>query len=139
MISLEIVRFAAEDEARIRQVRTPVFVEEQGVSFELDFDGLDKVATHVLATIDGLPVATGRMLDDGHIGRIAVLKNYRKQGLGTKIMSALIEEATNRKYSRVYLGAQKQALGFYSALGFTSFGEEYMDAGIVHVLMEKAL
>lgn len=139
MISLEIVRFEAEDEIRVRQIRTVVFVEEQGVPLELDFDGLDNAALHAVASLDGTPVATGRMLDDGHIGRIAVLKNYRDQGFGSKIVSCLIEEAMDRGFSRVYLGAQKQALGFYSKLGFAPYGEEYMDAGIEHIWMAKSL
>lgn len=136
---VNIVAFKAENEASIRQIRNSVFVEEQGVDFAIDFDGQDESAIHALVTLDQQPVATGRMLEDGHIGRIAVLKNYRGQGLGSKIVLSLIEEAENRGYNRIYLGAQKHALGFYSGLGFTAYGDEYMEAGIAHLSMQRIL
>lgn len=136
---VNIVAFEAENEADIRQIRISVFIEEQGVDSAIDFDGQDKSAIHALAILDKKPIATGRMLEDGHIGRIAVLKNYRGQGLGSKIVLSLIKEAENRGYSRIYLGAQKHALGFYSGLGFTAYGDEYVEAGIVHLSMQRIL
>lgn len=139
MAELKIVTFEGKNETCIRQIRTCVFIEEQGVDPELDFDGLDESAIHVIASLDGLAVATGRMLDDGHIGRIAVLKDYRGRGIGSKIMSALIDEAKKRGYKRLYLGAQTHALGFYSGLGFTPYGDEFLDAGMVHQGMERLL
>ncbi len=111
-MSVNIVAFDAENEASIRQIRNSVFIEEQNVDAALDFDGQDKSAMHALATLDKKPIATGRMLKDGHIGRIAVLKNYRGRGLGSKIVLSLIKEAENCGYSRIYLGAQKHAVGF---------------------------
>lgn len=139
MGALNIVAFEGENETSIRQIRTRVFIEEQAVDPELDFDGLDKSAIHVLVRLDGQPVATGRMLEDGHIGRIAVLKNYRGRGVGSKIVMCLIEEAKSRGYNRIYLGAQTHALGFYSGLGFTPYGDEFIDAGIMHRSMERIL
>lgn len=139
MISLNIVTFDAENEASIRQIRTSVFIEEQAVDPELDFDGLDECAIHVLASLDNQAVATGRMLEDGHIGRIAVLQNCRGRGLGSKIVLSLVEEAATRGYERIYLGAQKHALDFYSGLGFTPYGDEFIDAGIVHLSMQRIL
>lgn len=138
-MSVNIVAFDAENEASIRHIRISVFIEEQGVDSAIDFDGKDKSAIHALAIMEKRPVATGRMLEDGHIGRIAVLKNYRGRGLGTKIVLSLIEEAKNRGYGRIYLGSQKHALGFYSGLGFTAYGDEYIEAGIVHLSMQHIL
>ncbi len=139
MISLNTVAFDAVNEAGIRHVRIGVFVEEQGVDSAIDFDGLDANAIHVLVTSDNKPIATGRMLEDGHIGRIAVLKSFRGQGLGARVMLSLVEEAQNRGYKRVYLGAQKYAVGFYSGLGFVPYGEEYIEAGIVPISMQRML
>lgn len=136
---VNIVAFDAENETYIRQIRNSVFVEEQAVDSAIDFDGKDKSAIHALAKLDKKPVATGRMLEDGHIGRIAVLKKYRGRGIGSKIVLSLIKEAEIRGYSRIYLGSQKHALGFYSGLGFAAYGDEYVEAGIAHLSMERIL
>ena len=84
-------------------------------------------------------VGTGRMLADGHIGRLAVLEEYRGRGLGAEAVRALIEEAENRGMNRVYLGAQVHAKGFYEKLGFSAYGEPYVEANIKHILMERYL
>lgn len=137
MITVRLVTFEGDDEQSVRAIRGNVFVDEQGISADIDFDGLDASATHALAYMNGKAVGTGRMLSDGHIGRIAILKEYRSQKVGSEVVRALIAEAVNQSYKRVYLGSQKHATGFYSRLGFTAFGEEFMDAGIVHLAMEK--
>ena len=83
-----------EDEAAIKSVRIPVFVEEQQVPFEFDFDTHDATAKHWLAVdANNQPVGTARMLSDGHFGRMAVLKNYRHQGIGRLIMAAASDYA----------------------------------------------
>jgi predicted GNAT family N-acyltransferase len=79
------------------------------------------------------------MLADGHIGRLAVLKPYRGMGLGSAALSALIREAARLGLPRVYLGAQIQAVEFYRKLGFTEYGEPFVEAGIEHVAMQKAI
>jgi predicted GNAT family N-acyltransferase len=137
MITVRLVTFEGDDEQSVRAIRGNVFVDEQGISADIDFDGLDASAIHALAYMDGKLVGTGRMLSDGHIGRIAILKEYRSQKVGSEVVRALIAEAVNKSYKRVYLGSQKHATRFYSRLGFTPFGEEFMDAGIVHLSMEK--
>ena len=114
-------------------------MDEQGISAEIDFDGLDATAVHALAYLNDNAVGTGRMLADGHIGRIAILKEYRGQKVGSKIVCSFIDEAVKKDYRRVYLGSQKHANGFYQRLGFTAYGEEFIDAGIVHMSMEKVL
>jgi len=136
MIEIKSVTFEGENQACIRGIRSAVFGAEQGVPAELDFDSLDPVAVHVLARLDGKPVGTGRILDDGHIGRIAVRQECRGSGLGAAIVGALLAEARSRKYPRVFLGAQIHATGFYEKLGFSPFGDEYREAGIQHVAME---
>ena len=77
------------------------------------------------------------MLADGHIGRLAVLRIYRGRGLGAKAVLALVTEAENTGMKRVYLGAQKHAVGFYEKLGFSEYGEPYTEVNIEHVHMER--
>ncbi|WP_319783022.1 GNAT family N-acetyltransferase [Oceanisphaera sp. IT1-181] len=138
-MTVTIAPFDTEHQPHIRAIREAVFIQEQGVLPELEFDGLDASAMQVLAVVDGQYVGTGRMLDDGHIGRIAILRHYRGLGLGAKVVQALIAEATRLSYPRVYLGAQTHAVDFYAKLGFTPYGDEFMDAGIPHLSMEKSL
>lgn len=139
MMEIVQVPYEGEDQAAIRAIREAVFIEEQGVPPELEFDGLDDSALQVLAKADGQPAGTGRVLDDGHIGRIAVLHAQRGLGLGAAIVQALVDASAQAGHKRVYLGAQTHAIGFYEKLGFTVYGDEFMDAGIPHRNMEKRL
>ncbi len=139
MSEVVIARFDGKDKDAICAIREAVFINEQHVPRELEFDGLDDTAVHVLAHVNEQPAGTGRVLDDGHIGRIAILKAFRGQGLGARVVLALIDEAARGGCQRVYLGAQLQAVEFYQKLGFTPYGEEFMDAGIPHIHMEKLL
>ncbi|WP_019614858.1 GNAT family N-acetyltransferase [Psychromonas ossibalaenae] len=139
MSAVKNVAFDSENKHAIRFIRETVFIKEQGIDAEIEFDGNDQSALHALLFVDGQAAATGRMLEDGHIGRIAVLRDYRGQGLGAKIVLSLIDAAAEQGYQRVYLGAQKQAVDFYTKLGFIPFGEEFMEAGIVHLSMHKIL
>jgi predicted GNAT family N-acyltransferase len=138
-MKVDIVQFDAEHSPNIVDMRTQVFVKEQGVARELDFDGLDDTATHALLILNGITVATGRILGDGHIGRIAVLKNARGQGAGAIILKTLVNEASKQGYKRVYLGSQIHAIGFYEKLGFNTCGEVFIDAGMEHIEMELFL
>lgn len=138
-MTVNIVAFDPEYQPSIRAIRNEVFIGEQGIDPEIEFDGQDGSAMHVLVAVNGVYAGTGRMLDDGHIGRIAILRDYRGQGLGGRVVQALVNEAVRRGYPRVYLGAQKQAVDFYAKLGFTPYGEEFMEAGIPHLSMEKSL
>ena len=121
------------------RLRSEVFVVEQAVPEELEVDGLDDACMHALATRDDEPVGVGRMQVDGHIGRIAVRKPFRGQGIGTQIMQALIGEARRRELPSVYLGSQVHARIFYEDLGFVPYGEPFEEAGIPHVMMRLAL
>jgi predicted GNAT family N-acyltransferase len=122
------------------QIRRIVFVEEQSVPEELEQDEHDEACWHVLARdADGHPIGTGRLLGDGHIGRIAVLKPWRGRGLGNAIMVKLIAMAKERGFAEVMLNAQVYALDFYRSLGFKAEGEAFMEAGIPHRAMRLTL
>ncbi|GAM75434.1 GNAT family acetyltransferase yjcF [Vibrio ishigakensis] len=132
-IQIEVVDWSRE--ADIRSVRNAVFSEEQGIDSALDFDGQDKDAMHALVIAEGKPVGTGRVLSDGHIGRVCVLKSHRGLGLGRDITKALVESAREQKLSRVYLNSQAHAIDFYKELGFETHGEGHMEVGIPHQAM----
>jgi predicted GNAT family N-acyltransferase len=129
-----------KDGAAIRAVRNTVFTVEQGISKALDFDGRDHECVHVLARLgDGETIGTARMLPDGHVGRIAVHREWRGQGVGTRLVEYLIEVARDWGLSEIYLHSQAQASKFYSRLGFETRGETFMEAGLEHVLMVRIL
>lgn len=125
-----------EGERSLRALREAVFMREQGVSAELEWDGLDPACRHVLARLDnGAAVGCGRLTPAGKIGRVAVLPPWRKQGIGRAIMAALLDEAVARGHGRVTLDAQLSAVAFYLPLGFAVRGEVFMDAGMPHLHM----
>ena len=120
-------------------IRYEVFVGEQNVPDELEIDGLDDEAKHVLAFVDDVPIGTGRILSDGHIGRVAVLKNFRGLGIGKSIMKELIKWAQDMNLEKVWLSSQWHAHSFYLDLDFVCVGEIYKEAGIDHIKMFRAL
>ena len=125
-----------DGEPLLRAVRETVFMREQGVPEELEWDGLDEGCRHALAlSLQGEAVGCGRLLPDGHIGRIAVLPEWRKQKVGTAIMEALLDEARARELQHVEVDAQTQAVPFYHGFGFIEQGEVFMDAGLPHIKM----
>ncbi|MFP3873780.1 MAG: GNAT family N-acetyltransferase [Thiohalophilus sp.] len=133
--ALARVNFAGARPA-IEAIRRQVFIEEQQVPEELEWDGLDDQAIHLLVTVaDDTPIATARLLPDGHIGRMAVLPGWRGQGVGTAMLRRLLELARAQHLPRVFLNAQVSAEGFYAKAGFHSEGEIFMDAGIPHKRM----
>lgn len=119
-------------------IRTVVFIEEQGISVEEEFDGTDADAIHLVAYEDGVPVSTGRILRaDGQlvIGRIATIKEYRKKGYGDLIVRMLIRKAFSMGEQKQHINAQISAQGFYEKLGFVAYGEIFDEAGIAHISM----
>ena len=132
---VRIVDYATHGEA-IRHVREQVFIVEQSVAKELEFDGQDTTSKHVIVYNGNEPVGTGRMQDNGHIGRIAVLKEYRHRGIGTSIMKALIRSARDSGQGGVWLSSQCQAKDFYKKLGFKEYGDVFQEAGIDHIKMD---
>jgi predicted GNAT family N-acyltransferase len=125
---------------RAEAVRRRVFVDEQGVPEELELDGFDPTCLHALALDAGGDVlGTGRLLPDGHIGRMAVLALARGRGVGAALLQALVEQARARGDREVVLSAQMHAVDFYARYGFVAEGGVYVDAGIPHRLMRRAL
>ena len=122
----------------VKAIRNKVFVEEQGVPPELEWDGLDEHSYHVLALApDGTPIGTGRLLQDGQIGRVAVLQEWRGKGVGRALLDLLLVIASKMGNEEVMLHAQTRVLGFYRKRGFTKTGKEFMEAGIPHVAMKR--
>lgn len=128
------------DQAGLRAVRTRVFVEEQSVSEEEEWDGLDAECRHVVAEAkaEGI-VGTGRLHPSGKVGRMAVLPHWRGRGVGAMLLLRLIEEARAQSLESLYLHAQVPVLGFYARYGFVAEGEEFDEAGIPHRLMRLSL
>jgi len=117
-------------------IRSTVFVQEQGVPEELELDEFDEKADHALAFIASECVGTARMMQlsdrRGQIGRMAVLEGYRKKGIGTELLQALIERGKSSGIKEFELHAQVLVIPFYEKLGFQSHGEIYDEAGIPH-------
>lgn len=123
-------------------VRYDVFVKEQGVDASIERDELDKVATHVVGYVNDLPVACLRFTPTQHKGKIqrmAVLKAYRGQQLGKSLMLETEMFMKQAGLTISTLHAQKQATGFYEQLGYTVTSDEFFEANIAHVAMEKTL
>jgi predicted GNAT family N-acyltransferase len=130
----------ATDGAILLAIRHAVFVTEQGVPIELEHDEHDSDALHLLATgDDGTPVGTARILEDGHIGRIAVLAPWRGQGIGSALLQRLLQVAADRSQEAVFLHAQCVAEPFYERAGFVATGPIFDDAGIDHRLMTRTI
>ena len=125
-------------QAILRAIRTAVFIEEQGVPQDLEWDGLDEHAYHVMAfAADGTPIGTGRLLQDGQIGRVAVLRQWRGKGVGKALIEMLLVVANKMGYEEVKLHAQTRVLDFYLRGGFVAQGKEFMEAGIPHTAMTR--
>ena len=137
-----LVRILPWSDARTeaQRIRETVFVAEQGVPREIELDDWDHRCEHALAfDAEGRAIGTGRLLPDGHIGRMAVLREVRGQGVGGLVLEALIERARARGMARTALNAQTHAVPFYARFGFAVVGDEFMEAGIPHVAMERRL
>ncbi|MGW1749762.1 GNAT family N-acetyltransferase [Streptomyces sp. NPDC002092] len=150
-----VVRVAEDpaDREACFAVRKDVFVGEQGVPEDAEYDAYDAVAVHVLAVReDGVPLGTGRLLYGeaaaakvggdltvGSLGRLAVAKEARGLGVGVALVRAIEDAARARGLAAVDLHAQTHALGFYERLGYEPYGPEYPEAGIPHRAMRRAL
>ena len=133
-----IIRSFREAEKEIGFIRDIVFGQEQNVAREVDWDGKDSQSIQVVATDDDdNPVGTGRMQRDGKIGRLAVLDSWRGQGTGQKMLRVLVEAAEKEDFQEVFLHAQVHAISFYEKCRFHKDGEEFLEAGILHVKMTR--
>lgn len=125
-----------DGEPLLKSIREAVFIREQGVPAELEWDGLDESCRHALAlSHSGDAIGCGRMLANGHIGRISVLPQWRKRKVGTAIMEALLDYARAHDYKQVDVDAQTHAVPFYRGFDFVEQGKTFMDAGLPHIKM----
>lgn len=130
----------AERASDLRAVRERVFIEEQGVSREEEWDGLDETARHFIAIDEaGRVLGTARLLPSGQIGRMAVLAEARGRGIGLRLLDAAVAGAQDAGHERVFLHAQTHAVPFYAKAGFDLDGEPFTEAGIPHRHMVKLL
>jgi len=121
-------------------LRFAIFVGEQNVPSGIELDDQDAHCMHAVAyDVDNKAIGTGRLLPDGHIGRMAVVKEWRRRGIGAEIMAALMAEARKQGHAQVVLSAQLQAAEFYRELGFVAEGKVYPEAGILHQKMVRDL
>jgi len=141
-LALAVVNYPEAQEP-IQAIRHWVFQIEQGVDPDLDFDGRDLEAMQILALVGDQPVGTARVRDLGDrtvkIERLAVLREFRGQGIGCKIMEFILEVLQQRQIQTVQLHAQLQAKALYDKLGFVAIGDVFTEAGIPHIKMQKQL
>jgi predicted GNAT family N-acyltransferase len=142
-VSLQVRRVGLDRLPVCLGLRRQVFIDEQGVPEEEEVDGLDPLCAHFLAEHGGRPVGTARLWEtpDGRAKaqRVAVLRDWRGQGVGAALMAALEAEARARGHAAVVLGAQLEAVPFYERLGYAPYGEVFLDAGIAHRMMRRGL
>ena len=135
MIDFKVTNTLSEDEKMIRET---VFIEEQ--KFKIEFDDTDDIATHIVMYLDNHPVGCCRLYkqeNEYHIGRIAVLKPYRGNGYGEKILLNAERVAKEKGADSISLSAQVRASGFYEKLGYKKHGEIYFDEYCEHIAMKK--
>ena len=121
-----------EQKEQLRLIRTRVFIEEQNVPLELEWDNADSSAQHFLVSLDEKAIGCARLLPSGQIGRMAILEPFRNCGYGRELLITIIERAQLQNISPLFLHAQNQAIPFYEKLGLFVQGDEFMDAGIAH-------
>ena len=152
MAALIVVRITRLSEMQqALNIRRQVFINEQGVDEAIEIDEHDAdpatvtTCAHVLGLLDGVPIATGRLLlgdgpeHEAHIGRVAVLASHRGEGYGRALMEGLHALGRELGYTEVALAAQVHALAFYEGLGYVAHGDVFMDAGIPHRDMHRRL
>lgn len=121
------------DNQFIKEIRKEVFINEQQVPEKLEWDSEDSSALHCLAILNNIAIATGRLQQDGQLGRMAVIKEFRHKGIGSKVLQYLIDRQQLSK--PIFIHAQKHAMEFYKIFNFEKDGNEFMEAGIPHYLM----
>ncbi len=137
-ITIKVVDWS-KAKSDLSNIRRLVFIEEQNVPEEMEWDEFDKTSTHFLVTLNDQPIACARLKADGQIGRMAVLPEYRNQGFGSKLLQFVLAEANTQKSYHVYIHAQISAVPFYEKLGFITRGDIFHEANIPHREMYKEL
>lgn len=128
-----------ECRAVIHGIREAVFVYEQSIPARFELDEYDPISHHVLASWQENPIGTGRLTPEGRIGRVAVSREFRRQGAGRRIIETLLESAKQQHLQQVMLAAQSHAVPFYEQFGFCREGYWFEELGIQHVMMRKPL
>jgi len=128
-----------KDKTSLQNIRRIVFIEEQGVPEDMEWDEYDTSSTHYLVTHNHKTIATARLKPDGQIGRMAVLAEYRNQGIGSKLLQFVLKNAAQTNINKVYLHAQVEAIPFYEKQGFTSQSDIFYEANIPHREMLKII
>jgi len=124
------------EESNLRSIRSAVFITEQKVPEEMEWDSMDQICTHILVQdFEGNGIGTARLLPDGHVGRMAVLKVWRRKGIGSAMLQKILQEMRALGMKKATLHAQLTAVEFYEKFGFQKCGKEFMEAGIPHVIM----
>ncbi|MDX1563989.1 MAG: GNAT family N-acetyltransferase, partial [Phycisphaeraceae bacterium] len=140
MADLQIHVGQIEDlEAGLRAVRDAVFIDEQNVPKEIEWDGSDAHFTHVLVTDGTEPIACGRIDATGRVGRMAVVADRRGEGIGAMVLERLEAIGRGMKLDRIHLSSQVSAIGFYEKLGYQVIGETFEEAAIPHRKMVKRI
>lgn len=138
MIKIEFYSWL-EAQVWARPIRIEVFVCEQGICEAEEWDEYDQTSLHGIAWLDGLAVGCVRLLPDGKVGRLAVLKRYRRCGVARKLMQEVLRKARQLNHRQVVLSAQFDAMGLYKKLGFVAFGEPHFEVNIAHQWMRLSI
>ena len=123
----------------LRAIRRNVFILEQKVPEEMEWDDDDQSSVHFIVTLEGSAVATARLTSDGRIGRMSVLSSYRNLGIGSQLLSFILQTALNKNIKKLRLHAQVDAIRFYERKGFSAHGEIFYEANIPHREMSKVI
>ena len=119
--------------SELRAIRETVFMKEQNVPKDEEWDGQDEASWHYLAKADGNEtIGCARLMRSGQIGRMAVLKEHRGLGVGELLLNSVVNQARELNMNPIFLHAQTYAVGFYERAGFRAHGDEFMDANIPH-------
>ena len=116
-------------------IREQVFIQEQQIAVEDEWDAEDAVSVHFVVYDQNQPIATARLLKNNSVGRVAVLKSHRGLGIGKLLMHQIIQQAKHQQREFLKLSSQVHAIQFYAGLGFKVEGEQYLDCGIPHIDM----
>ena len=120
-------------------IRKQVFIIEQNIPEEEEWDDQDMISDHFVVYDQDQPIATARLLQNNSVGRVAVLKAYRGQGIGRMIMLEIIRQAHQQDRKFLHLSSQVHAISFYEKLGFSIQGDAYDECGIPHIKMQLVI
>ena len=120
-------------------IRKQVFIIEQNIPEEEEWDDQDMISDHFVVYDQDQPIATARLLQNNSVGRVAVLKSYRGQGIGRMIMLEIIRQAHQQDRKFLHLSSQVHAISFYEKLGFSIQGDAYDECGIPHIKMQLVI